>query len=176
MRRLVIGITLVLVCPTLRGEGVRSLGDAVPEGVFLWAHAKTNPERAFLQPKLEAVWEAVGRLVTGRGRRRRPKVQISYLLTRESADPLARVVEEASTVGVDELFVIHLDVAPTRELLERAAFHATGLRTGVAEAIASTGASSPKDMGKVMGTLKSALAGRADMGAVSRIVKARLAG
>jgi uncharacterized protein YqeY len=46
----------------------------------------------------------------------------------------------------------------------------------VAEALAQSGAKSPADMGKVMGVLKPALAGRADMGRVSALVKARLAG
>jgi uncharacterized protein len=46
----------------------------------------------------------------------------------------------------------------------------------VAEAIASTGAKGPQDMGKVMGVVKPKLAGRADMGKVSALVKARLAG
>ena len=41
-------------------------------------------------------------------------------------------------------------------------------------AIASTGATSIKDMGKVMGRLKPELQGRADMGKVSGLVKARL--
>ncbi|MEE8262070.1 MAG: GatB/YqeY domain-containing protein [Gammaproteobacteria bacterium] len=41
-------------------------------------------------------------------------------------------------------------------------------------AIADTGAASMKDMGKVMGVLKPALQGRADMGAVSGRVKQRL--
>ena len=41
-------------------------------------------------------------------------------------------------------------------------------------AIASTGAESMRDMGKVMGILKPELQGRADMGAVSGRVKARL--
>ena len=45
----------------------------------------------------------------------------------------------------------------------------------VAEAIASTGAKSAADMGKVMGVLKPKLAGRADMGKVSALVKAKLA-
>ncbi len=42
------------------------------------------------------------------------------------------------------------------------------------EAIESTGASSIKDMGKVMGMIKPKLQGRADMGAVSGQIKSRL--
>ncbi len=41
--------------------------------------------------------------------------------------------------------------------------------------IASTGAESIRDMGKVMGAIKSEAAGKADMGAVGAMVKARLA-
>ncbi|HET9576884.1 MAG TPA: GatB/YqeY domain-containing protein [Usitatibacter sp.] len=48
------------------------------------------------------------------------------------------------------------------------------IEAAVAEAIASTGAKSAADMGKVMGGLKTKLAGRADMGKVSALVKARL--
>ena len=44
----------------------------------------------------------------------------------------------------------------------------------IKEAIASTGAESMKDMGKVMGQLKPKLAGKADMGAVSGKIKAKL--
>lgn len=50
------------------------------------------------------------------------------------------------------------------------------VEAAVAAAIAETGATSPKDMGKVMGFLKSRLAGRADMGQVSALIKTRLAG
>jgi len=46
----------------------------------------------------------------------------------------------------------------------------------VAEAISATGASTMKDMGKVMGMLKPKLAGRADMGQVSAKIKAGLNG
>ena len=42
--------------------------------------------------------------------------------------------------------------------------------------IAQTGALSSKDMGKVMNTLRPLVAGRADMGKLSGLVKARLAG
>jgi len=44
----------------------------------------------------------------------------------------------------------------------------------IAEAISSSGAASMKDMGKVMGLLKPQLAGRADMGQVSQIIKKQL--
>lgn len=43
-------------------------------------------------------------------------------------------------------------------------------------AIAQTGASGPADIGKLMGALKPALAGKADMGLVSQLVKRQLAG
>jgi len=46
----------------------------------------------------------------------------------------------------------------------------------VAEALASTGAKSPAEMGKVMAVVKPKLAGRADMGRVSALVKSKLAG
>jgi len=42
-------------------------------------------------------------------------------------------------------------------------------------AIAETGASGPADMGKLMGALKPKLAGQADMGLVSKLVKQLLA-
>ncbi|MEJ2322858.1 MAG: GatB/YqeY domain-containing protein [Gammaproteobacteria bacterium] len=44
------------------------------------------------------------------------------------------------------------------------------------EVIAASGASGPQDMGKVMGQLKGKLAGRADMGAASALVKQKLIG
>jgi|TARA_B110000196_G_scaffold146413_1_gene126711 uncharacterized protein YqeY len=50
------------------------------------------------------------------------------------------------------------------------------VRAAIVEAISTSGATSPKDMGKVMGLLKGSLQGRADMGAVSGIVKSELSG
>jgi len=44
----------------------------------------------------------------------------------------------------------------------------------IREAIATTGAASVKDMGKVMAAVKAKAAGRADMGAVSASIKAAL--
>ncbi|MDE2195906.1 MAG: GatB/YqeY domain-containing protein [Gammaproteobacteria bacterium] len=46
----------------------------------------------------------------------------------------------------------------------------------IAAAIKTSGASSIRDMGKVMGLLKAKVQGRADMGAVSARIKARLGG
>lgn len=48
------------------------------------------------------------------------------------------------------------------------------IQAEVAAAVAETGAAGPQDMGKVMGVLKSKLAGRADMTVVSGLVKAAL--
>ena len=46
----------------------------------------------------------------------------------------------------------------------------------IAAAIKESGAAGPKDMGKVMGLLKSRLAGRTDMGKLSGLVKSKLSG
>jgi uncharacterized protein len=46
----------------------------------------------------------------------------------------------------------------------------------IAEAIASSGAASIKDMGKVMGAVKAKAQGRADMGVVSARIKQKLSG
>ncbi len=45
----------------------------------------------------------------------------------------------------------------------------------IAKAIADSGATSAKDMGKVIGLVRGQVAGKADMGAVSQAVKNRLA-
>jgi uncharacterized protein YqeY len=50
----------------------------------------------------------------------------------------------------------------------------SALNALIDEAMAQTGAASIKDMGKVMALLKPKLQGRADMGAVSALIKARL--
>ncbi|HDS1649772.1 GatB/YqeY domain-containing protein [Stenotrophomonas maltophilia] len=50
------------------------------------------------------------------------------------------------------------------------------IAAAIQAAIAETGATGPADMGKLMGALKPRLAGQADMGVVSRLVKQALAG
>lgn len=49
------------------------------------------------------------------------------------------------------------------------------IEAAVTAAVASTGATGPQDMGKVISALKAQLAGKADMGKVSGLVKAALA-
>ncbi|MEW6119970.1 MAG: GatB/YqeY domain-containing protein [Pseudomonadota bacterium] len=51
---------------------------------------------------------------------------------------------------------------------------AAEIEAAVLAAISESGASSAKDMGKVMGLLKPRLAGRADMAQVSALIKGRL--
>lgn len=50
------------------------------------------------------------------------------------------------------------------------------IAAAISAAIAETGAASAADMGKLMGVLKPKLAGQADMGLVSKLVKQALAG
>ena len=50
----------------------------------------------------------------------------------------------------------------------------TEILAAIDQAIASSGASSAADMGKLMGVLKPLLAGKADMGLVSKLVKQKL--
>ena len=56
-----------------------------------------------------------------------------------------------------------------------AALSEAEVQAEVAAAVAAVAATGPQDMGKVMGVLKPKLAGRADMTAVSAMVKAALA-
>ena len=52
---------------------------------------------------------------------------------------------------------------------------ATEVDAAIAAAVTEAGATSAKDMGKVMGIVKPKVAGRTDMGKLSELVKARLA-
>ena len=81
-----------------------------------------------------AVWHAVRGLTAAR-RRRRPRVEISMLLTRDNAGELAGIVQTAAATGADAVYVTHLDVRPSPGLEALAAFGPEGLREGVASAL-----------------------------------------
>jgi uncharacterized protein YqeY len=65
------------------------------------------------------------------------------------------------------------EVAVIQEYLP-AALSESEIEAIIVEAITSSGATSPQDIGKIMGLLKPRLQGRADMGLVSRKVKEKL--
>lgn len=50
----------------------------------------------------------------------------------------------------------------------------TAINAAIDAAVSETGATGPADIGKLMGALKPKLAGKADMGLVSKLVKQRL--
>jgi uncharacterized protein YqeY len=76
--------------------------------------------------------------------------------------------EDLAVIERDEMAVIETYL-PTKLSVEE-------IEALVTQAIAETGASSAKDMGKVVAWVKEKAAGRADMGVVSQKVKAGLAG
>lgn len=53
---------------------------------------------------------------------------------------------------------------------------AADIETIVTKAVADAGATTAKDMGKVVGLVKAQVAGRADMGQVSQLIKQKLGG
>jgi MoaA/NifB/PqqE/SkfB family radical SAM enzyme len=85
--------------------------------------------------RLEELWTALRQLVARRGKQKKPKFKVSYLLTRRNCEQVPRLVRAAADAGADELFVTHLDCTPSRELHEEAAFGASGLYPEAAEAI-----------------------------------------
>jgi len=83
-------------------------------------------------------------------------------------------IEQFEKAGRNELAEIEIkEVAILKEFMPEQLSDAD-VDTLIDEAISSTGASEMKDMGKVMGILKPKLAGKADMGAVSGKIKAKL--
>ncbi len=83
-------------------------------------------------------------------------------------------VEQFENGGREDLAAIErAEIAVLEDYLPEQ-LSADDLAALVDEVIAATGASSMKDMGKVMGQIKAKAAGRADMGAVSAAVKERL--
>ena len=84
--------------------------------------------------------------------------------------------EQFRTAGREDLVA-----KETSEIVQLQAYLPAQLSTSeiealIAAAISSTGATTIKDMGKVMAMVKQQAAGRADMGAVGTIIKAKLGG
>lgn len=93
-------------------------------------------------------------------------------------DKMAKQRRESITqfgqAGRDDLIAIEeaeLDII--REFLPEA-LSAEEIEAMISSTIDATGATSIRDMGKVMGALKPQLQGRADMGQVSQLIKSRL--
>jgi uncharacterized protein YqeY len=83
-------------------------------------------------------------------------------------------VEQFQKGGRDDLVNIELAEITVIETYLPEQLSNEELDTLIDEVISATGAESIRDMGKVMGQIKSKAAGRADMGAVGAKVKARL--
>ena len=83
-------------------------------------------------------------------------------------------VEQFTKGGRDDLAAIERAEIEVLESYLPAKMDDAELDALIDEVIATTGAESIRDMGKVMGEIKSRAAGRADMGAVGSRVKARL--
>lgn len=83
-------------------------------------------------------------------------------------------IEQFEKAGRTELAEIEInEVAILKEFMPEQMSDAD-IDALIDQAISSTGAEAMKDMGKVMGMLKPQLAGKADMGAVSGKIKAKL--
>jgi len=76
--------------------------------------------------------------------------------------------------GRDDLAAIEVAELAIIEEFMPAAMTDDEIQMAIAQTIAEVGASSPKEMGAVMNVLRPKVQGRADMGAVSGLVKAAL--
>ena len=85
-------------------------------------------------------------------------------------------IEQYQAAGRDDLTQVEQkELAIIQDYLPQA-LSDSEINAAIDEAISSTGATGIRDMGKVMGLLKPKLQGRADMSAVSSLVKTRLNG
>ena len=85
-------------------------------------------------------------------------------------------VSQYASAGREDLADVERTEMTVIEAYLPAQLGAAELDALIAEAIAATGASSPRDMGKVMASVKEKAAGRADMAQVSALIKAKLTG
>ena len=83
-------------------------------------------------------------------------------------------ISQYTKAGRDDLVEVEEKEVTLIQTYMPAAMDDSEIASIIDDAIASTGAASIKDMGKVMGMVKAAVQGRADMGAVSQQIKDRL--
>lgn len=83
-------------------------------------------------------------------------------------------IAQYETAGRDDLAAIEREEMEVIATFLPAALSEDEINALIDTAIADTGAAGMQDMGKVMGVLKPQLQGRADMAAVSKLIKARL--
>lgn len=83
-------------------------------------------------------------------------------------------VSQYEAAAREDLAVIERDEIAVIERYVPAKLGEAEILAAIEAAIAETGATGPADMGKLMGPLKAKLAGQADMGQVSALVKQRL--
>ncbi|WP_028669283.1 GatB/YqeY domain-containing protein [Saccharospirillum impatiens] len=83
-------------------------------------------------------------------------------------------IAQYETAGRDDLAAIEREEMEVIATFLPAALSQDDINALIDTAIADTGAAGMQDMGKVMGVLKPQLQGRADMAAVSKLIKARL--
>ncbi len=85
-------------------------------------------------------------------------------------------ITQFDAAGRDDLSAIERAEMVVIEAYLPSKLDEAGIDALVTAAIAETGASSPRDMGKVVAAVKAKAAGRADMAVVAGKIKARLAG
>ena len=85
-------------------------------------------------------------------------------------------IEQFTAAGRDDLAAIERAEVAVIQTYLPAPLDEAEIAAIIARAISESGASGPKDMGKVIGLVRPLLAGRADMGKVSEWVKQKLAG
>lgn len=113
--------------------------------------------------------------VAGKEARTLSDDEIITVLSRE-AKKRREAAEEFSKAGRDDKAAAEKEEGAVIAKYLPAQLSEDEIKKLIADAMASTGASGPSDMGKVMGAIKGQIAGKADGSLVSSLVKAALAG
>ena len=99
-------------------------------------------------------------------------VAVLVKMRKQRQDSIAQFADAGRT---DLVAIEESEIAVIEEFLP-ASLGPAEIEAKVAATIAEAGATTMRDMGKVMAALKTELAGRADMGQVSRLVRGALSG